>query len=321
MEILKYIESRDVRTHLEEIDYSPTALEAAFIIWSNALLRVEKRHKLWKELINNMPDTSFWTDWGAYWESLHDYLTKLMKLEKRWLEEFDTIQDGDYYTYEMGKTPAVEGGPFSSFWDCLDAIDARFDCFEADSPYSLSTFSICKKNRNNPQECITVSVNNVGSICNIQKALFEEDEEASELVNEGFSASFIPLPVPFGRGDILISTKDDAQPCVLLGPATGYPPVDVPLTTSDSETLSWVFAVGKDGQIELDCCFVSFYEYYRLPLDGKHRMLKPISLYLKGEIDLATLLQSVIVVHENEQAKQMIPSGCSYQQLKDMGIL
>ena len=45
-------------------------------------------------------------------------------------------------------------------------------------------------------------------------------------------------------------------------------------------------------------------EYYPGPLDGKKRILKAVSNYLKGEIDLTLLLNAYYVLMGEENIKQ-----------------
>lgn len=59
MDVLKYLNSRDVAEYLESIDFEFNAMQAAYIIYINEGLPMEERLRLWKEIIDTMPDCGF----------------------------------------------------------------------------------------------------------------------------------------------------------------------------------------------------------------------------------------------------------------------
>lgn len=59
MDVLKYLNSRDIAEYLESIDFEFNAMQAAYIIYINEGLPMEERLRLWKEIIDTMPDCDF----------------------------------------------------------------------------------------------------------------------------------------------------------------------------------------------------------------------------------------------------------------------
>ena len=55
MDIYKFINSKDVRNYLKEINYEFTPVETAWLIWQSTK-PLEERHKAWQEMIYTMPD-------------------------------------------------------------------------------------------------------------------------------------------------------------------------------------------------------------------------------------------------------------------------
>lgn len=59
MDILKYMNSRDVADYLEKIGFEFNAMQAAYIIYINDRLTIDERIELWREIIDAMPDCEY----------------------------------------------------------------------------------------------------------------------------------------------------------------------------------------------------------------------------------------------------------------------
>lgn len=100
MNFYKFINSKDIRTHLENIGYEFGPLEAAFIVWQSKTATIEEKHAAWREIINTMPDTDIpYEKWQAPRESLHAFLRDYMALEDRLLAEFFDLGNLAFYNY------------------------------------------------------------------------------------------------------------------------------------------------------------------------------------------------------------------------------
>lgn len=56
MNIFKYINSKDIRKHLEKINYKFTSLEAAWLIYQCKGITLKEKQTAFNELIDTMPD-------------------------------------------------------------------------------------------------------------------------------------------------------------------------------------------------------------------------------------------------------------------------
>ena len=78
--ICNFINSRDIRNHLREIDYRFSVPEYAYLIWQSRNHSVEQRHKEWKQLINStetcMIKTSKWKE-----DSAKQYFSQEVQLQ------------------------------------------------------------------------------------------------------------------------------------------------------------------------------------------------------------------------------------------------
>ena len=56
MNIYRFINSKDIRAHLQSLRYDFTPPEAAFLVWQCATATLSEKHIAWRELIQTMPD-------------------------------------------------------------------------------------------------------------------------------------------------------------------------------------------------------------------------------------------------------------------------
>lgn len=56
MDILKFVNSPDIRRYLKEIDYQPGAVEGAYLIYMSYTETLEEKMAAWKELMETVPD-------------------------------------------------------------------------------------------------------------------------------------------------------------------------------------------------------------------------------------------------------------------------
>ena len=58
MNIYNFINSKDVRKYLQDIDYQFTTPEAAFVVYWCKHATLDKKIEAWQEIIETMPDCS-----------------------------------------------------------------------------------------------------------------------------------------------------------------------------------------------------------------------------------------------------------------------
>ena len=80
--LLRFVNSKDIRNHLEAIDYQFNSLEAAWLIYKCRNAVIDEKHKAWRELIETMPDYAIpERNNTCPQESLHAFLKEYMEIE------------------------------------------------------------------------------------------------------------------------------------------------------------------------------------------------------------------------------------------------
>lgn len=58
MNILDFVDSRDIREHLRSIDFQPSTIEAAYLVWFSKTATLEQKCEVWQEIVQTMPNCS-----------------------------------------------------------------------------------------------------------------------------------------------------------------------------------------------------------------------------------------------------------------------
>ena len=88
MNFYRFVNSRDIRAHLQSINYVFTATEAAWLVWQSMYATLEDKHRAWEYIIANMPDCPIPERLNTVPQpSLHRFLQELMELQKSRLQK------------------------------------------------------------------------------------------------------------------------------------------------------------------------------------------------------------------------------------------
>lgn len=93
MNVLEFINSKDIAKHFKDIGYEFNSVECAFIIAQNKKYSIMTKHAAWHDLMKNMPDMPL-PDTND--DSLFDFLQKLMDIEDEILEIFYEYNNPSY---------------------------------------------------------------------------------------------------------------------------------------------------------------------------------------------------------------------------------
>ena len=100
MNILRFVNSKDIREHLRNIGYEFNSLEAAWLIYQFRDATIDEKHKAWNELIATMPDCPIEKRLNTVaQDSLHAFLRQYMELENKYLNEFYDEKHADTFDY------------------------------------------------------------------------------------------------------------------------------------------------------------------------------------------------------------------------------
>ncbi len=216
-----------------------------------------------------------------------------------------------------------EYGPYKTLNDLFDDIER----FSNDVIGKIDVKKICLSDR----RYSSVVFNRDREPVSVYSCLLSDDEEN---LAERFDLMWFVCPTPFARGDVVYAPNI----------ARTYPPTPevepfvldrLCYENADSRYFSNKYDHGDstdmtatgyfqddDGKIYMECMhdYLSL-EYYNGRRDGKLRILKAVSKYLKGEIPLDLLLNAYdIVIKEENLSKTRRYMNFIEQDLKDIGI-
>lgn len=353
MDIYRFIDSRDMREHLQKLNYAFTTPEAAFLVYWCKAATLEERIAAWREIIDTMPNCAMAERLNL--EAIpdfHQFLRDYIDLQERDLRRFKE-PEGCVYVCELSRQGELCGdmefGPFSDFDRCLSAAIRRA---AEEETVGLRIF----KRPMDPGEdslredyCILTPQ---GEVCQLDcRAISDRDLDLSL----AFDGMWFDFPTPFHAGDIVCSHRRPDEPFVLTDlctwdaetlrrelPVSEYSDnwlsnVDHALArmrvrgdTSDMTCRGYTVSGDPGEAIPLvfyDDFFVCDYldlEYYRGPLKGIHKLLKPISDFLKGDRNIEFLLNTYCLAQQQAMLENSIAwfRNCyNKEALADIGIL
>ena len=330
MDFFKFINSKDIRAHLEKIGYECSTIEGAWLVYQSRNATLEEKHVAWQEIIDIFPDSPIdCRNWHAPRESLHRFLSDYMALERKWLKEFYENDNAVYRFKVLGKDEEKvyedeSGCIFSCAEACLEAAK------QAGSFLYDLTICLTKKTLNdeNNFNYIEVFCRGNGDILSID-LWGSENEAEDELRRESFDNLWFAFPVPFQKGDILWNPKhegmeDDfcAGPIVIEGTTpnqydeNGHEGYD----TTDMNV--WGYFQYSDGTIysEVADNYMDFEYYPPEKLVGKRRILKALGSFMKEQIDVGLFAQAYHQILTEENAKECIPRYYTDEALRLAGL-
>ena len=302
MNIYKFIDSRDIRKHLKNIGYKFNSFECAYLVWLSEQ-SIEAKHNAYNEIIETMPDmplTENMLHCAGKNYTLHPYLKKLMKIEDGLIEELKEPDDFYYYSVKWGDKWFDSSDYFGDYEQCIADFRKRYEEDGVKIFRIRKTRPLLKREEKSPMIEIMYSLEK--DIIYIKQSDVLNDMESKLFCL--FEEAWLELPTPFKEGDLL---------CETFKPEPFDPPTDIPfvvkrLSTWESEErktelkkqhdiwgmMSHGYYLNHVGQIEYDVRMINYLnlEYYRGELKGKKRLLKALSNFIKGEIDISLLLRS-----------------------------
>ncbi len=210
MNILRFVNSKDIREHLRNIGYEFNSLEAAWLIYQCHDATIDEKHKAWNELIEKMPDCTVTERLNTVpQDSLHAFLRQYMELEDKYLNEFydekhaDTFDYNKLFVYKF-KYIYKDGTEYE--WDTV------FSCFDAlyesimepeDDVISIKCTKMQIDRLNSRQIAyLTPSFN----FLRIDPGCIDSDKERN-LFWGVFDGLWFDFPTPFQKGDIVWDPK------------------------------------------------------------------------------------------------------------------
>ena len=213
-DIFQYVNSRDIREHLQKLDFQFTPLQAAWLVWQCEQMSLKGRIDAWRDIAATMSDQPLepkqLRNLDADFKNLHEYLNAWTVYQKEMVEDF--IRPQEKYIYILASShpnhSITEEGYFETFEQCIDGARERFG--NLDEPYAFS-------DRFLNRDCfpLTVTKQKLGSDDYDSYAGINTDFEISSIAKGGeawkepgylddiFEMCWFDFPIPFVKGDVV----------------------------------------------------------------------------------------------------------------------
>ena len=308
MDIIKFLNSKDISEYLKKINYQFSPLEAMYFIHQARHISIDEKHEVYKELIKLYPDCIVEerrSDLKT--QTLSEFLKELMIRQNLLIA--DCKQDGEqafYYSTYFSKDSGVWFDNYNSFSEVYPTFREAFTAAnEEDALKMRVTKKYIKGNR-----YIELTLFPDGRVIDVD--CYECDPYI-----DYFEWMWIDIPTPFKRGDILISNCEqnrhryEERPFVLdyldnwgsdelseNGFRNGKGAGERDFKAWDS-----IRQHHREGGDSSDMCYVGYFcdenfllyldhawtyldlEYYHGDLKGHKGVMTAMSNYLKGNID------------------------------------
>lgn len=322
MNILRFVNSKDIREHLGDIGYEFNSLEAAWLIYQCRDATIDEKHKAWDELIETMPDCPIEKRLNTVaQDSLHAFLRQYMELEDKYRNEFrdgkhaDTFNNDKPFVYKF-KYIYKDGTEYE--WDtvfsCLDALHES--TVEPENDVISIQCTKMQIDRLNSQQIAYLTPS--FDFLRIDPGRIDSNKER-DLFCSVFDGLWFEFPTPFQKGDVVWDPERPEGICAgpfvttgvcLDGIESDKTKENLRKNGDSSDMCAGGFFLNEDGGIYEEC--MSNYmnlEFYDKELTGPKRTLIALSNFLKDEIDPALFARAYHQIITAGYAENSIPLG------------
>lgn len=326
MDIYQYINSKDIRAHLESIGYQFNALEAAWLVYQHRGITMDERHAAWREIIDTMPDMRVEFEDESF-ESLHQLLRDYMAKEQRWYKKFlsaepDAIYRYLYYIklYSGSESYDFIGNLYTNYDDCISAM--KKESMLADS-CEIARITIGKRYSDRKLDYVTM--NSQYDVLSVSTKPFANATE--KRLREAFWFLWFAIPTPFQKGDIVYypngNDKDFCDgPFVLTETAADIFKVTGRHMHDYTDMTAYGYFQKEDGTLYAECMhhYMDLERYPEEKLTGKKRILKALSNQMKGEIDAVLFARAYHQILLEESARESLPRDITDEGMQLAGL-
>ena len=330
MNYYQFINSKDIREYLKKVNYEFSSIETAWLIFQCQHITLQEKFQCWERLTEEMPDCEIPKRPNCiYRESLHEFLKKYISILKQQYERFCQSEDNAVYQYEFYcKGDAGWCEEFDSIYrseqECWKAIEEEMDL-------EIERILIRKRYFGTEPRYVIVEYNKKHEVMDIQSYILSDEESA--YIYDSFDGMWFDFSVPFEKGDIVIEKtlpypkERIPEKCAFV--LTGVTPWNyddvkryVKKNGDNSDMNAWGYFQDEDGRIynEVMHNYMNL-EKYEGPITGKTRLLKALSEYVKGNIELTLLLSTYRkIIIEEFLYDPMIEGWFTEEQLELLGF-
>ena len=311
--VFKFINSNDVRKHLQEIDYRFTAPEYAYLIWQNKRLSVAQKQLEFQLLIESTDSCLVKTANCRDGWDLHQTIKDYVALENKLINIFLKPDVNSFYVAEWRELEDWHGG------DCF--FNNPDSAYEYAMKYAdenlVSSFRIRKHYSDNSTSCspvIEARYNSEGETMNIDRWGAHPEgwtDDDATLWCERFDDMWFDIPIPFKPGDIVCDCFEK-KPFVITDTVPWYrkehPPKNPDIThLCNFDMNASGYSLEKDT-LSVMYNWLRFYylnlEYYTGDLSGDNRILVAYSLFQQEKLNGDTLSKVVQMITAESFARK-----------------
>ncbi|MGN0804165.1 MAG: hypothetical protein ACI4MN_02140 [Candidatus Coproplasma sp.] len=317
MDVYKFINSKDIAAYLKQIDYRFSPLEIAYLVYQSLNTTLDEKFSAWQEIIDSMPDCVVEERRWFKRRNLHDFLSEFIRIQKKFLQEFYVQSDRCAYTFNLlDKEVNCQFGNFQEVFpdlqSCLNYLDKNY---LQEEDYAIDEIEIKKLCLSNPDYGVIIVFNRYKAPKRIDYVLTQNrlTQQEKEIIDYGFDGLWFALPTPFKKGDILYNPYDSKELVFVLCDMCSWGEkelIENGIENKDGcyERAERLLAAHKkdgdesdmiaagycmDGNLISPCHTTTSYlnlQYYRQELTGVACVLTALSNYLKGKIDISSLM-------------------------------
>lgn len=225
MNIYQFINSKDIREYLENLNYQFTIPEAAFLIYQSHYTTLNEKITAWREIIQTMPDCALSGEMHSPLDSFHDFLREYISLQQKQIELFYQ-EENAVYRYSEHESATCDTWDengwsreyeiFSDFSSCLfhQRLFSPPESFNkvAFRKQTFFQFTENKMDTHSETEISLIMDSDFRILSVDSKGILNNHESEIESV---FRKMYFEFPTPFQRGDIVIDRIRQSSPCVL----------------------------------------------------------------------------------------------------------
>ncbi len=291
-----------------------------FLIWYCKAATLNEKIAAWQEIVGGVPSCPW-----DYALDIRERVAAYIELQEEMLGQFQAA-DSCVYQYRLAAAEETDlGSVYRSYEDCLAA-----------AIHAAQAAGCCRLEiRKEPLDAAehsrrigTCLFNQDGELMQIHCLPTDAEDMMTYLL---FEEMWFAIPTPFHSGDIVCSRFSPNEPFVLTDMVTWdsermikeLPPseydrqlldcadwtVERLLERGDSRIMGAFGCRAEGGLIRREKAPICDYldlEYYRRPLDPSHKILQPVSSYLKKSCGIEFLLNAYCLLRQSilpEQAE------------------
>ncbi len=322
------INSRAIGDYCRQIKHKFNTEELAVLVFRNNRLSINEKIEKYNDLINNYPDMEVIERINCnHYDSVKTLIKKEIQRLKRLEEKLIKEEKNTIYTWtEYNKTTLKYSSnrdlehTFRTYKEVMKDIESYIKEYN-----DTISFTITKTYLDNSKNDIIAEY-----FVENKKIIFNHIKEKYEDVLD-IDMIYLNIPTPFKKGDILITKsksirnygdyneifvldylstwRENLSNYLREGNYDSSDMIGYGFYLCDENSIEFI----RDHQMDYDC-----FEYYEGELTGNNRILKDISSFIKGKIELELFVHAYDIF--KTEFKNVMPDFYTYEGLKLAGM-